>query len=95
MKEINIDLTGHRSQRLTAELIYEAELIIPMTRGHYDCVVPSHPEARERTLLMGSFRGKGNDAHNIDDPFGGGEADYRRTRDDIAHAIAGLIEYLG
>ena len=35
-----------------------------------------------------------NNALNIDDPFGGGEADYRHTRDEIATVIAGLVEYL-
>ena len=97
MSEIGLDLTRHLSQELTPALIRAANLIVPMTRGHFADIIDRVPAAREKTLLMGSFLKGGSsdgDALNIDDPCGGTLGDYRQTRDDILRAITGLVAYL-
>jgi len=99
-KEIGIDLTRHRSRALTPALVRSADIIVPMTSGHFDYIVLRCPEAREKILLMGSFLHPNSnpaapsDIPDIDDPCGGTLDDYRQTRDEILCAIPNLIDYL-
>ena len=71
LREKGLDLSGHRSRRVTAEDVRRADIIVTMS--------PSH------ALALQSL---GADAERIrvwtvPDPFGGGLAVYRRTRDDV------------
>jgi protein-tyrosine phosphatase len=49
----DIDLTGHRSRHLDAEVIDGADLIVAMTRRHEAAVARLDPTARGRTFLVG------------------------------------------
>ena len=48
-----IDLTGHLSRHLTAEIVDGADLIVAMTRQHEAVVGRLDPMARGRTFLAG------------------------------------------
>ena len=45
MQDLGIDITSQRSQMLTAELAYEADMIIGMTQGHVEMVNLMYPQA--------------------------------------------------
>jgi len=52
MRQRGIDLTAHRSQPLTAELLDEADLILAMTSVHAREIAEVSPGAVGRTVLM-------------------------------------------
>jgi protein-tyrosine-phosphatase len=63
LQDKGIDGSGHRAQRLTAELL-DADLVLAMTAKHSDAVLALRPEARVVVL-------------DVPDPYGGSLADYR------------------
>ena len=55
MRHHSIDMTGHRTRRLTRQMIEEAEMILVMEQGHLHAVLHSSPSATEKTFLMASI----------------------------------------
>jgi protein-tyrosine phosphatase len=70
-----VRLTGHKSRRLTAEMLKEADYIFAMSAGHRDDIIRLFPASAEKCMLL-------NDAGDINDPIG---------RDFEAYKICGLI----
>jgi len=70
-----VDITGHKSRRLTAEMLKEADYIFAMSAGHRDDIIRLFPASAEKCMLL-------NDAGDINDPMGG---------DFEAYKICGLI----
>ncbi|MBR5773656.1 MAG: low molecular weight phosphatase family protein [Clostridia bacterium] len=81
MSEIGIDISAHRSKTVTRDLLSSTELIVCLSRGHYDVLRNFVDESRLRIL------GKG-----ISDPYGMNLAAYIRTRDEINAALGELWE---
>lgn len=54
-EEFGLDLSGHRSQRLTGALVADADLILGMTRSHVWTVVNHAPDAADRAFLVGEL----------------------------------------
>lgn len=52
MRKRDIDLRGHRSQPLTADLLRRADLVIAMTSVHAREIRQFDPAALDKTLLM-------------------------------------------
>src|SRR5690606_16206066 len=83
LKELGIDITGHRSRALTAEHVREADLIFGMTHGHANAVVLMYPQAANKTFVLREF----DDTleafeKDIADPIGGSYDVYLRCRDE-------------
>jgi len=79
--ERGIDLTGHRSQELTASMAREADLILGMDPGHIARLLELAPDAAERTHLItaqGAEAGRAA-AQGIADPMGGALDEYDDT----------------
>lgn len=93
MNEIGIDLKPHRSREFTPELIDAATIILAMTGSQVLETKKRFPKARDRVHLLGSFS-RDSERKDISDPLGADIEVYRRTRDDIAGCLAGLINYL-
>jgi len=66
-----LDLSGHRSKPLTAQMVREAQVCYCMTRAHWQAVVQMVPEAKDKILLM-------DPGGDVEDPIGLGPADYSR-----------------
>ncbi len=95
LREIGLDLSSHRSRPLTRKVVDEADLLVPLSLTHYAAILASFPDARERTLLLGSFLDPDSPAPNdFADPIGGSDADYRATRDAISRAVDALATFL-
>ena len=97
VRRFGLDISRHRSRRLTHAIAAESELLVALARDHYDHIVRCFPFAREKTLLLGSFLslGRNGDAdHDIDDPIGAPPATYATTCATIARAISRLATYL-
>jgi tRNA threonylcarbamoyl adenosine modification protein (Sua5/YciO/YrdC/YwlC family) len=79
-REHGAEISGHRSQNLTSELIGQSDLVFCMTASHLAEMRRQMPEAAEKTMLLDP-RG------DLPDPIGGGIGTYRRTAARIAEAI--------
>jgi len=84
MAERGIDLTGHRSRRLTPQMVEEADLILGMTPQHVEAMQQAFPEARERIHLLAEMAGE---SHGIADPYGLSPVTYRATANEIERLI--------
>ena len=95
MKEIGIDISGHRSRSLNAELVQKADYIVCMARHHMAAVISQFPEAAEKTFLLREFDPSLQPEElDVPDPIGGSLEEYRRCRDMIQRSIGPLLEFL-
>jgi L-threonylcarbamoyladenylate synthase len=87
MREVDLDLSSHRSTRLSPELVDETSLFVAMTGRHAEVLRQLFPERADsvRTLLSGQ---------DVPDPFGCGIYTYRKTRDVIRLGVDALISEL-
>lgn len=76
MAERQIDLSGHRSRSVSAELLREFSLILVMEPGHKEALRVEFPEVGARVFLLSEMVGK---RAAVGDPVGGTYADYQHT----------------
>lgn len=93
LRELGIDISNHRSRRLTPEMIREAALLVTMTRAHRDAVTALDPECGGKVFLLKSFC-VSQSPTDIYDPVGEPLEIYRRVRDEIRAALPDLVLYL-
>jgi len=93
LKRKNIDLSEHKSRRVSAEMIKEADYIFTMTVIQKQQVLFLDPAAKGKTFTLKEFA-YGDHAWNanIDDPFGGDENCYEECREQLAEAISIILE---
>ncbi|HXR03956.1 MAG TPA: ribose 5-phosphate isomerase B [Verrucomicrobiae bacterium] len=95
MRELGIDITGHRSRMLTAGLAQEADYIFGMTRSHVDTVALLFPEAEEKTFLLREFDETLEPFEkDISDPIGSSYEVYVNCRNQIKQGIASLLKFM-
>lgn len=83
MSEIGIDISSHRSKTITRDLLDSTELIVCLSKGHYDILRNFVDENKLKILGSG-----------ISDPYGMRLSEYVRTRDEIKAALCGMLEEL-
>ncbi|MFH0907265.1 MAG: ribose 5-phosphate isomerase B [bacterium] len=93
LREWTIDLSRHRSQSLSKQLVDDSSMIVVMTDLHRLEIVRSFPEVRDRVFLLKSF-GTSRQTEGIPDPIGQSLEVYRTVRNSIDSAIADLILYI-
>lgn len=98
MKDEGIDVSGHRSQYLTGELIRSADLILTMEEHHKDRIVQWVPEASSKTYMLKEYGAAsvGKDLSKLDvpDPIGRPIEDYEECRDEIRAEIERIKKYI-
>lgn len=92
--ERGLNLTNHRSQLVTQELVDASTFIIAMTQRHVDKILQRVPDARDRVYLMLSFDAQTSTERDVCDPYCGSLEDYRLCRDSIQQALPGLVHFL-
>ena len=90
MKEIDIDLSYHRSQGLSSLLLQHASSVFVMETTHLDWITRRAPMAREKTHLLGAF-GTELDSPELWDPIGKDIEAFRTSRDMISHSVTQLV----
>jgi len=93
MNELGVDISAHRSQPVTRDLVEEAELLVVMTGGHRDALLERYPQAADKIALLKAFDPNRTD-DDVLDPIGLSLDVYRFVRDDIAGALWGLDLHL-
>jgi protein-tyrosine phosphatase len=81
--EFGCDLTDHKPQQLTSELLDSSDLVLVMSHEHIDIVARVTQNARSKTLLLGQWVGIGD----IEDPLQGDVDKYRQCYSVLALAI--------
>lgn len=90
VREVGGDLTAHRSQPMSEELVAWADRILCMELRHTQAARAMFPLAEGKLQLLGTFGG----TVEIDDPYGSWIFTYRRTRDLLMNCIEGLYDTL-
>ena len=85
------DITGHRSQPLTVELIDRADLILGMEPSHCREVIRIQPDARNRVFLLKNFPDRDCEGEGIDDPIGGSLDMYNHTFLEIGEELGRIL----
>jgi protein-tyrosine-phosphatase len=93
--ERGIDLSRHRSRRLTPEMIKQADLILAMSAEHLDYMNRIEGAAGHKAYLLRVFpqaepasnKGPQGGVLSIEDPIGGSPEDYERSFREIEKEI--------
>lgn len=92
VREVGLDLSGHRSQPLTRELVARADIVLGMTPGHVTAAQALGEETK--VVLLSEFLTGSDTGDPIIDPVGGSDEVYVDVRNRITRAIEGLLDRL-
>lgn len=91
----DVEMSGFRSKRLTANLVKKADIILVMQSMHKEEVIKLVPEAASKTYLLKEYGSSGRPGDiNVPDPIGRPLDDYRKCLDLIKkeiERIAGIL----
>lgn len=90
--EKGIDLTGHRSQPLTPELVEWADLILAMSPSHLWAA--GEMDGAEKAGLLTDFIEGNGYGQAIEDPYGSDIETYRDTMAQLDVAISAMLDRL-
>jgi protein-tyrosine phosphatase len=82
-----IDITSHKSRRLNAEILKEADYIFAMSAGHKNDIIHLLPEAEQKCMLL-------ENSGDINDPIGTGAKGYETCGRTIEKAVNKRISEL-
>lgn len=93
MEDLGIDISGHRTQPLTKELIVEADQVFVMTQIHKLEVINLLEKPGKEVYLIREFDPKVHKDHlDIPDPIGKPISVYRHCRDEIKRCVPDLVK---
>jgi protein-tyrosine phosphatase len=87
-RELGADLSAHRSQRLTPDLLAQADHLVAMTRAHLRAVAPYCTGDGPRPRLLSA------DGCDVPDPLGGDQEVYRDCARQIVQCLEELLPQL-
>jgi protein-tyrosine phosphatase len=87
--EHGLDLSGHRAQLLTRELVKSADLILTMSGSHRARVAELGGE--DKVHLLPDYAGRDDADGEVSDPFGSDLASYRFTYDELQKLIGSVV----
>ena len=89
MQERGLDISGHRAQQLTPELITRADLILVMESGHRRAIDANEPTARGKLYRLGEWQDL-----EIPDPYRQPREAFEETLKLIDKGVADWVERL-
>src|SRR5687767_9878553 len=93
LKKVGIDISQHRAQPLTQQLLDEALAVICMTESHRAMIqVQAEPVPKNLFLFRQFTPGEGD--KEIGDPYGGPLRIYEAARDEMVESIPALVAHL-
>ena len=95
MRELGIDISGHRSRMLTVELAQQANYIFGMTHSHVDTIALLYPDSEEKTFLLREFdETLESFEKDISDPIGSSYEVYVNCRNQINRGITSVLKFM-
>jgi protein-tyrosine-phosphatase len=93
LKKVGLDISGHRSQPVTQEMLDRAQVILGMTESHRVMIQVQGDPPPAHLYLFREFM-PGDVDREIGDPYGGPLALYEAVRDEMVEAIPSLLKHL-
>ena len=93
LKKVGLDISQHRSQPLTQEILDEAFAVICMTESHRAMIQVQADPVPKNLFLLREFL-PGDVDREIGDPYGGPLRIYEATRDEMVESIPALVAHL-
>ena len=93
LKRVKLDLSRHKSQPLTSDLIDRSFAIFGMTHSHLEILQHYYSNLPKRLHLLREFIGPDADPE-IPDPFGQNFDSYTACLDAMIEAIPSIVRYL-
>jgi protein-tyrosine phosphatase len=84
MRERGLDLSGHRSRRVTGELLRPFDLVLVMDEGHREALLAEFPDLSARLHLLAAMAGE---QYSIRDPVEGTLKACRGLADELADVL--------
>jgi len=91
-KAYGIDLSRHRSQPVTPELVREAKLILAMTKSQEEEILERYPKSQGKVFTLKEYAGMQGD---IVDPIGLDLKVYQKVFDEIRDAVEKVFRKIG
>jgi protein-tyrosine phosphatase len=89
MRERGLDITSHRAQQLTPELVAKADLILVMESGHRRVIDANEPTARGKVYRLGEWQDI-----EIPDPYRQPREAFEVALNKIDKSVADWVERL-
>ena len=89
MRDRGLDITSHRAQQLTPELVTKADLILVMESGHRRVIDANEPTARGKVYRLGEWQDL-----EIPDPYRQPREAFEAALEKIDKSIADWVERL-
>jgi protein-tyrosine-phosphatase len=93
LKKVGIDISEHRSQPLTQEILDQAFVVLCMTESHRAMIQVQAEPVPENLFLFRQFL-PDEVEKEIGDPYGGPLRVYEAARDEMVESIPSLVAYL-
>jgi protein-tyrosine-phosphatase/predicted ATP-grasp superfamily ATP-dependent carboligase len=91
-RRIGLNMEGHRSQRVTGEMVAAADHILVMDLANYADFRRAFPDSAHKVLLLGTFASA--DSPEIRDPYGWSAAETLPVMQQIETAVRSLRQWL-
>ena len=89
VRDLGGSLENHRSRKLAANLVRQADCIFAMTNDHLEALLDVVPEVEHRTFLLDPSGG------DVADPVGLDHDTYRRTAQMIGAMLERRLDEMG
>lgn len=90
--ERSLDLSSHRAQTLSRDLVHDADLILAMGPHHLERIEALGGSGK--AFLVTDFASHGSASHAVNDPIGGELDVYRATADELELEIRRVFDRL-
>ncbi len=94
LAEKGLDISGHRSKRLTPALVEWADLILVMTVSQLELLRSRFPEGADKVLLLKEYAASTNSGLEIADPYGYNDQIYRLVIEEIHGCVKKIMPKL-
>lgn len=84
MEKRDLDITGHRSRRVSEELARSADLILVMTKHHAEAIRQAFPRLADRVHLISETI---DQEYDICDPYGGTRMEYAYVAQELEELV--------
>ena len=88
MSNYNIDISKHKSQQITKELLSLSDLVVVMTKSHRNAILTLFTPVHEKIFLLHEFD---NNIKDVFDPFGGNFDIYSKCFYEMKKALDNLF----
>lgn len=93
LKKVGLNISDHKSQALTPELVAEADVIFGMTESHRAVIQAAIQPMPRNIYLLREFMPQEAESQ-IADPYGGPLPLYEECRDEIVEALPSVMKFL-